>query len=137
MLILPEKLRKKIFRHALASYPDECCGVMIGSLGADRSVNLIIAQENIEPKIRAKYRYTISPRELLSLSIEAQQSGLEILGFYHSHPFSSNMPSETDRLLAWPEYSYLIVSLSDKDNPQARSWRLIGYNQGFKEEVIG
>jgi len=69
------------------------------------------------------------------LAIQAQEAaGLDIVGIWHSHPDHPARPSETDRASAWPEWSYVIISLQRDGVRELRSWRLNGAD--FEEEVI-
>ena len=47
-----------------------------------------------------------------------------MLGFYHSHPDHPARPSETDRLAAWPFYSYVLVSIMKAKPAEMTSWTL-------------
>jgi proteasome lid subunit RPN8/RPN11 len=56
-------------------------------------------------------------------------------GIYHSHPKHPAIPSETDRLSAQPFFSYVIISVLDKDTTELRSW-LLNEERQFEEEKI-
>jgi proteasome lid subunit RPN8/RPN11 len=57
-------------------------------------------------------RYQISPQDYLQADREARQAGLDIVGFYHSHPDHPARPSQFDLENAWPELVYMIVSVN-------------------------
>ena len=54
----------------------------------------------------------------------ARAAGLEVVGFFHSHPGHPPDPSAFDRERAWPYYSYLIVGLGPGGVTEIRSWRM-------------
>ena len=77
-------------------------------------------------------RYVISPQSLLAAQREARASGLDIVGYYHSHPDHPARPSEFDREHAWPGTSYVIVSVSEGKAVDCRSWRLRDDRDGVR-----
>ena len=58
-------------------------------------------------------RYEIDPREFLKLNREIDDADLDLIGVYHSHPFTRAYPSATDIGQAWEGLVYVIVSLTD------------------------
>ncbi|MDP2689072.1 MAG: M67 family metallopeptidase, partial [Deltaproteobacteria bacterium] len=84
---------------------------------------------------RAQDRYIISPTEIYLMDREARSQGLDIVGFYHSHPDHPNEPSKTDREWGQPKYSYIIVSVNN-GQAEARCWCFEDENAPFKEERI-
>ena len=56
-------------------------------------------------------RYTIDPRDYLRLERLADETGLTVVGIYHSHPDHPAVPSEFDREHALPYFHYLIVAV--------------------------
>ncbi|MGA2904409.1 MAG: M67 family metallopeptidase, partial [Candidatus Korobacteraceae bacterium] len=76
----------KIRRHGEETYPNECCGILLGTSEGDvRTVRSTIRCNNTRTD-SPENRYHIDPRELLRIQREAHESGLDIVGFYHSHP---------------------------------------------------
>lgn len=80
-------------------------------------------------------RYWIDPADLLRIQKQAREQGLDIIGIYHSHPDHPAVPSECDRRLAWPVYSYLIASVQGGQIADVQSWRLNDHQQ-FEPETI-
>ena len=125
-----------ISTHAVEGYPNEVCGIVLGRCEGEvkrcvevrRAVNL-----NTE---RAHDRYEIDPSDLLNAEKEGRERGLEVIGFYHSHPDHPDAPSEFDRERAWPCYSYLIVSVTGGERWTVRSWVLDEVTGFFEEEEI-
>ena len=89
-----------------------------------------------QPKTHGAHdRYWIDPADLLRVQREAHDQGLEIIGIVHSHPDHPAVPSECDRRLAWPVYSYLIASVWGGQVTDMQSWRLNDSAQ-FEPEKI-
>ncbi|MEA2560234.1 MAG: hypothetical protein QOH06_1738 [Acidobacteriota bacterium] len=123
-------------QHAAASYPDECCGVLIGRiLGDSTVVERLLSADNERDDSRHN-RYLINPETVLAAHKEARALGLDVVGYYHSHPDHPARPSEFDREHAWPGVSYLIVSVEKGSVADARSWRLADDREKFDEEKI-
>jgi proteasome lid subunit RPN8/RPN11 len=81
--------------------------------------------------------YEIAPEELLRAINDIERRGMEVLGFYHSHPMGLDGPSSIDEGRAtWQGYSYVIVSISRESS--ISSWRWDEAKNKFeKEEVRG
>ena len=125
-----------IQRHAAVSYPEECCGVLVGRASAGSNfVERVLSVGNEREESRHN-RYLISPDTILAAHKQARSLGLEILGYYHSHPDHPARPSELDREYAWPGVSYLIVSVEKGKVVDTRSWRLADDRESFDEETI-
>ena len=83
-------------QHAERAYPSECCGVLVGKIIAgERHVRRIVPCRNTRVS-EVNKRYEIDPAELVRVQREARASGMEIVGFYHSHPDHPAQPSPTD-----------------------------------------
>lgn len=123
-------------KHAATSYPDECCGVLIGRALEDTIVVERLLSVGNEREESRHNRYLISPETVLAAHKEARALGLDVVGYYHSHPDHPARPSEFDREHAWPGVSYLIVSVEKGSVADARSWRLADDREKFDEEEI-
>lgn len=151
-LILSSKHLDTIRGHGAREYPNECCGVMLGAAnGAHKEVREIVPLANLrhDPK-RAqellpldepgreseRNRFLIDPLEQLKVEKGARARGLEVLGYYHSHPDHPARPSEYDREHAWPWYSYAIVSVEGGEPKAMTSWVLAEDRSRFDEEAI-
>jgi proteasome lid subunit RPN8/RPN11 len=135
-LVISPRHLQTIGRHATASYPDECCGVLIGRALEDATVVERVLSVGNERQDSRHNRFLISPETVLAAQKEARSLGLDIVGYYHSHPDHPARPSDFDREHAWPWVSYLIVSLQGRKVVDTRSWRLREDRQSFDEEVI-
>ncbi|MBE9051883.1 M67 family metallopeptidase [Nostocales cyanobacterium LEGE 11386] len=144
--ILPEHLQI-ICTHAESIYPDECCGLILGYLASDSKTAVeVMPTENVwhtqaddfpsdNTEHSTKRRYAIAPQFMLQAQKKARDCSLSIIGIYHSHPDHPATPSECDRLYAWPEYSYIIVSVQNGKAGKFQSWSLDDYHQ-FQPESI-
>jgi proteasome lid subunit RPN8/RPN11 len=127
---------EQVHAHLCRAYPEEGCGVLVGrDEGALRVVERVVAFENQREDSRGN-RYLISPERLLVVEREAREEGLDVVGFFHSHPDHTALPSAFDLEHAWPYYSYLIVSVERGRVLDARSWRLAQDRSRFEPETL-
>jgi proteasome lid subunit RPN8/RPN11 len=128
-----------IERHALAVYPEECCGLLVGEPASPGRDAVVVRQvwsaENVAE--RRQSRYAIAPEALLRGHHRAREKGLEVIGYYHSHPQRGAQPSDFDRLTAWPETLYLILSMAAGRVAEARCWHWPASGAGCAEVKIG
>ena len=127
---------ERIRAHLCRAYPDEGCGVLIGRDGdGAREIVGIVALEN-RVKDSLHNRYLVAPEQFLAAERAARGAGLEVIGFFHSHPDHPARPSTFDLQHAWPYYSYLIVSVTRGEAGDARSFRLAEDRSRFEEETV-
>ncbi len=135
-LVLGTQETAEIHAHLLRAYPDEGCGVLLGAeREGRRQVARIVALENQHTASRHN-RYTISPVQFLAAEREGRDLGLDVLGFFHSHPDHPAEPSAFDLEHAWPYYSYLIVSVREGRIDTMRSFRLTDDRSRFEPESL-
>ncbi|MBJ7602908.1 MAG: M67 family metallopeptidase [Candidatus Dormibacteraeota bacterium] len=98
----------EIRRHAEAGYPHEICGLLVAVKGA----SVISETRPIRNTVvdRARDRYELDPIEYIRAQKECDERGLDVLGYYHSHPDHPAKASSTDAQRSWAGASYLIVS---------------------------
>lgn len=113
--------------HALAGYPHEVVGILAGDRGTG-TISEAAPLENRSPD-RARDRYQVDGLELLKAERSLESRGLDIVGYYHSHPDHPAMYSDTDRDLALPHMAYLIAavrgdSFAAPTLVETRCWRL-------------
>lgn len=121
--------------HARALVGRECCGALLGRVAGDARVieaTVPLANESAEPT----RRYLIRPSGLRRLERRARVCGLEVLGFYHSHPDGSPRPSRADVADAWPWFTYVIVPARRHIDGEPMAWRLRGDRSRFDPEPI-
>jgi proteasome lid subunit RPN8/RPN11 len=130
-----------IRRHGEETYPHECCGIVIGLVEGDtRTVQSIIRCNNACTD-SPRTRYDIDPRALVRAQREAHERGLEIIGFYHSHPDHPVRWSPTDLEEAhWIGCSYVITSVAKGKAGVTNSFALSGSTEEdkalVKEEIV-
>lgn len=146
--LLPKHLQT-IYTHAETTYPEECCGIILGNLTSEgKTVVEVMPTENAWNAETAaelpgddtldyskRQRYAIAPQVMLQAQKEARDRKLNIIGIYHSHTDHPAIPSEYDQKLAWQEYSYIIVSVQNGKASDMKSWTLDDNHQ-FQQEVI-
>lgn len=114
---------------------EECCGFLFGyDRLKDRIVTETMVAQNVAEDNKDR-RFEISPKEYLNAERYADKNDLKLLGFYHSHLNHPALPSESDRLAAYPDLSYVIVSVTNRKFEDIRSWRL-NTSGRFEEEII-
>ena len=118
--------------HGRDTYPNECCGALFGR-GGDVSATLALPNTTEEGPRR---RFLVRPSEYRAAEERAAALGLELLGFYHSHPDHPARPSQYDLDHAWPSFSYVIVAVASGEPGDMRSWRLREDRSRFEEEEI-
>jgi proteasome lid subunit RPN8/RPN11 len=129
MITLKRKDLDTIIRHSQTEYPYEACGILAGKDGV---VSRIYPMTNTE---RSSTTFFMNPEEQLRVFKQMRKRGTEMLGIYHSHPASSAYPSKRDCGLAcYAEASYLIISLSNRNRPRVRSFKI--KQRKIKEEKL-
>jgi proteasome lid subunit RPN8/RPN11 len=133
-LTIPARLQREIETSALAGYPDESCGILVGRFNcAETTVELVTTARNLNTE-RSRDRFVLDPDDFVRADRIAADNGLDVVGVWHSHPDHPAEPSQTDLGNAWPCYSYVIVSVSRERVEAVRSWRLDG--DRFEEERL-
>ncbi len=134
MLKLAGRAHLRITRHGERTYPEECCGVLLGREEADvRTVDDVVEINNSVDSNRGR-RFLIMPDDYREAEETARKRGLELLGFYHSHPDHPAEPSRYDLDHAMPWFSYVITSVERGAATAIRSWVLLDERTGFREE---
>jgi proteasome lid subunit RPN8/RPN11 len=123
-LRLAAHLIEEIRRHGERAYPSECCGILAGRLDGDGVKEVARLAPAVNRRTDDPHRYLIAPDDLRRLELELRTEGLEIVGYYHSHPDHPAAPSSFDAEHAWPWYSYLIVRVDGGQGAEAASWLL-------------
>ena len=119
--IQPDAWREMV-AHALATYPHECCGAMLGSVDdARKTVRIALPLENASEGARES-RYELRPTDLLRADKEARDRNLDLVGIYHSHPDCDAYFSVTDLKNSCPWYSFVVLSIRNGAFDHANSW---------------
>ena len=140
MLHIPKTVYDAIRVHGEETYPHECCGVLLGKSGPDGwRVESAVRAGNTRTD-SAHNRYHIAPGELVKIQREAGMQGLDIAGFYHSHPDHPAQWSPTDFAEAhWIGCSYVITAVANGKAQVTNSFLLAGTTEDdkrFENETI-
>lgn len=116
----------RLEEHARAAYPNECCGFLLATpVGREGPMRVLLGVEPARNRSvnEPRARFVISAQDLREAEGRAEGTGRKIVGFYHSHPDRTVLPSDLDRQNAWPWYSYLITALTASE---------LGPTEGFE-----
>ncbi len=127
---------QKMYEHCLAGFPNEACGMLAGK---DGSVEKVYVMKNAKP---GPDYYEMDPEEQFKVMKEIRDSGLMMIGLFHSHPSGQAYPSPVDvnnaywpgtQLPNYPDAVYVIVSLLDRLKPVARGFLI---EEGNVSEIV-
>lgn len=151
MLKLTEQVRRAIAAHAESTYPDECVGLLLGTIdGAEKLAVAALAvenrwegqlalAENDNPHSR-RDRFYLDPRDYLRADRAAREQGLDLIGCYHSHPDHVAVPSERDRIgaqgIGGSNFSFLIQAVRDGQAAELSCWLLSAGGDRFVAEEL-
>jgi proteasome lid subunit RPN8/RPN11 len=122
--------------HGEETYPHECCGVLLGRAGGEGNEVLELVRADNTRTDSLHNRYNIAPEELVAIQRKARKLGLDIVGFYHSHPDHPAMWSTTDFAEAhWTGCSYVITSVEKGTAKVTNSFLLTGTGEEDKKFV--
>jgi proteasome lid subunit RPN8/RPN11 len=123
--------------HARETYPNECCGAMLGSTdGEQKGVRVAIRLRNAFEGAQAA-RYELRPEDLLAADKAARERNMDLIGIYHSHPDCDAYFSKTDLQNSCPWYSFVVLSIQKGDFHHANSWLPnVDQTDAAKEELI-
>ena len=135
MLSMPPDVAAAIAAHAVAIYPDECVGLLLGRLDGEQKVvqvsfpvenrwsGQVTLAEHDDPSSR-RDRFYLDPRDYMKADRAAQAAGLEIIGCYHSHPIGG------------PSFAFVIQSVQQGVATELASWLLIDTGARFIQEQL-
>jgi len=119
MVILKNECLEEMIQHVKNQLPNEGCGILAGK---DGKVEKVYKMTNTD---KSPSTFFMEPKEQLEAMKDMRRLDLEIAGIYHSHVASPAYPSPTDVKLAfYPDVSYIIISLKDKNNPQVKAFKI-------------
>ena len=107
--------------HARETYPNECCGAMLGAIDGDKTVRVALRLRNSFAGEQAQ-RYELRPEDLLAADREAGARKMDLVGIYHSHPDCDAYFSQTDLKNSCPWYSFVVLSIRKGEFDHANSW---------------
>ena len=134
---LKQPLQAQIFQSLEAAFPNEGGGFLLGRT-ADETVHIAdtIQIENVFEESEQYHRYAMTPQDWMRLEDEADERGLSLVGYYHSHPNAPAIPSTYDRDHALPNFVYIITSVQDGHAVDMRAWRLRTDRSQFDAETL-
>ncbi len=151
-LKINEALAKTIRQHGALDYPNECCGILLGQVDGDhKQVSEVVPLKNLRhdparaqallplatPGVESeRNRFLIDPKDQLRVEKDARTRGLDVVGYYHSHPDHPARPSNYDRDHAWPGYSYVIITVERGEPKDLNSWVLRDDRSQFDREDV-
>jgi proteasome lid subunit RPN8/RPN11 len=122
--------------HGEETYPHECCGVLLGNAEADGNTVREIVRAGNTRTDSAHNRYNIAPEDLVRIQRHGRKAGLDIVGFYHSHPDHPAQWSSTDFAEAhWVGCSYVITAVAKGKAQVTNSFLLTGTGEEDKQFV--
>jgi proteasome lid subunit RPN8/RPN11 len=143
-------LAERIRRHGAETFPYECCGALLGrDFAAGEKLDSSGSEPSEAPREvldlfplvnrrddSPRNRFAVTADDVRDAEKAARQHGLEVIGWYHSHPDHPARPSQFDREHAWPWYSYVIVSVMSGAPAEMTSWRLNDDREDYSPENI-
>lgn len=119
MICISKELYNQIIRHVNEEFPNEACGILAGK---ENKIEKVYTMTNVD---KSPSTFFMNPKEQLKVMKEIRNQELEMIGIYHSHVTSPAYPSIRDIELAfYPEASYVIISLRDRENFEIRSFKI-------------
>lgn len=122
MIRIEQKAWDLMVSHAGRTYPNECCGAMLGRVeGSEKLVTEAIPVENAFTGEQGA-RYEIRPEDLIAADKAARSKGLDLIGIFHSHPDCDAYFSKTDLENSCPWYSFVVLSIRNGKFDHAASF---------------
>jgi proteasome lid subunit RPN8/RPN11 len=130
--------------HGAEGYPREICGILLGPPGKGRVTevrragNIIGRPDSRWPwtSERARDRYEMDPADQIRVQREADAAGLDVVGYYHSHPDHPAKASKFDEEQAWAGYVYLIVAIEQGIPVDANAFVAVQDHGPFRPEPL-
>ena len=107
--------------HARKTYPNECCGAMLGTVEDDKIVRVAVPLENAFEGEQGA-RYEIRPEDLIAAEAAARLQRMDLVGIFHSHPDADAYFSQTDLKNSCPWYSFVVLSIKKGEFDHANSF---------------
>ena len=136
-VMLNKNLQQQIFGQMEGTFPNEGGGFLLGLVNADGILIKDITQvENTFEEEEQFHRYAMTPQDWMRLEDEADEKGLTLVGYYHSHPNAPAIPSVYDRDHALPNFVYIITSVQEGKAVDMRVWKLKADRSAFDSETL-
>ena len=138
----------EMYAQALAEFPFECCGMIVGPEGEDVGPDdLVRPCRNVQQELHEKYPerfprdatigYTMAKEDIETIVQETQQRGWMVKICYHSHPNTGAYFSQEDRRNAegwdlwFPGVSFVVISTYPEEIRDIQGYRWDETTQTF------
>jgi proteasome lid subunit RPN8/RPN11 len=138
----------EMYAQALAEFPFECCGMIIGPEGEDVGPDdLVRPCRNVQQELHQKYPerfprdatigYTMAKEDIEAIVQETQQLGWMVKVCYHSHPNSGAYFSQEDRRNAegwdlwFPGVRFVVIATYPEEIRDMQGYRWDETTQAF------
>jgi len=108
--------------HARATYPNECCGAMLGTTDGEKKIVVESIQLRNAFEGAQAARYELRPEDLLAADKAARERSMDLIGIYHSYPDCDAYFSKTDLQNSCPWYSFVVLSIKQGEFDHANSF---------------
>ena len=137
-LVLSDEHIEIIRQHGQSVYPEEGGGLLLGRFEDGHTVvrEIRVLPNTWDVDTEKRRRYLIPSKVMLREEREAEARGLDLVGYFHSHPDHPAIPSEFDRDHALPNWSYVIVSVQHGQAGDVLAWQLREDRSAFEEQEI-
>lgn len=133
-LKLSQSLQQEIFEQMEGTFPNEGGGFLLGLKNNEEiTIEDVIQVDNVFETEEQYHRYAMTPQNWAKMEDEADERGLLLVGYYHSHPNHPAIPSEFDRVHALPNFVYIITSVIDGTSDVQKAWLLADNRSEFTE----
>ena len=121
-LSLAKRCVRELLAAAWAVFPEECCGVLLGEPADVRRTRILAAAVVENRALGDRTRNFAMAPDAIQQARRAHGAGLDIVGFFHSHPEGQARPSAMDLRHAspWGGYLHGIISISQFRPPEIR-----------------
>lgn len=124
----------KLHAHAREGYPHEVVGILAGVRAAEAVTHVVpLVNERADSP---QNRYHVSAMVLYKAEQRLEAEGLEVVGYYHSHPDHPARYSDFDREHALPNMAYVITSVVGGEVADTRCWRLTEDREAMTETTV-
>jgi Predicted metal-dependent protease of the PAD1/JAB1 superfamily len=127
-IIITHQAYEQLLTLCRKALPRETCGVLAGTEASESNpatVTHIHAVSNIHEDPLRSFRF--HPEEWVSVYYDMQKNRQTLVGFFHSHPTASALPSKRDALglpASGNQLSYWIISMASGHAPIVQPYRL-------------
>lgn len=132
MAAINNTVLEDMYLQAQREYPNECCGILLGNRNTDSISENYPAGNTVGLEQRGIF-YQIHPLELYQVEQEASARGLEVMGFYHSHPDHPAVLSRKDMESMVPDCVYVILSVIQGKVEDLRAYIKTGFGDEYAE----